>query len=127
MAGEADQAQGQPGSEKWVTWRGTYLRLEKWLREKAFWRCAGWDREHRAADVAGVGVQGIVRGELGLERDVGAAGVVREGEEQEAFVGVVAAPEELVALGEGDVGAGRRRAHGEPAAVPAHDAFPLVL
>src|ERR1700754_146943 len=87
MAGEADQAQGQPGSEKWVTWRGTYLRLEKWLREKAFWLRAWWDREQRAAHVAGVGVQWVVLGEPLLERDVPAARVVREGEEQEAFSG----------------------------------------
>src|ERR1700742_3662715 len=125
MAGEADQAQGQPGSEKWVTWRGTYLRLEKWLREKAFWLRAWRDREQRAAHVAGGGVQWDVLGEPLLERDVPAARGVREGEEQEAFVGVVAAREELVALGEADVGVRRRRLHGEAARVPAHHALLL--
>src|SRR5262249_18433256 len=54
MAGEADQAHGQPGSEKWVTWRDTSRRLEKWLREKASWRRAGWDCEHPQQPLGGV-------------------------------------------------------------------------
>ena len=40
-AGEADQAQGQPGSEKWVTVSDTYERLEEWLRDERPGRAPG--------------------------------------------------------------------------------------
>src|SRR3954452_5710190 len=90
IAGEADQAQGQPGSEKWVTWRGTLPRLEMWLREKSPW----WDCDQRAADVRRERVQGVAAGETLLERDVLAVRLVHEGEEEQAVLGVVAAPED---------------------------------
>ena len=68
--------------------------LEKRLRDEAFWPRAGWDREHRAADVARVGVQGVVFGQLVLQRDELAARVAHEGEEEQAVVGVEAAAQD---------------------------------
>src|SRR4051794_6398120 len=140
MAGEADQAHGQPGSEKWVTWTDTVpSRLEKWLRDEALWLGAWWDREHRAADVARVGVEGVVLGEALLQWDVASSWVVGEGEEEQAVLGVVAAAQDRRLGRDADVGVGvepveHRRVveapageRGAGALVAADDALLLVL
>src|SRR4051794_10120335 len=90
MAGEADQAHGQPGSEKWITSMDTCSRLDRWLREKVPW----WDREHRAPDRGRVGVQRVVLREPALERHELALRVDHEGQEEQAVLGVVAAPQD---------------------------------
>src|SRR6478609_8570332 len=69
-AGEADQAQGQPGSEKWVTVSDTYERLEEWLHDER----SGRDREGGAPDGAGVPVQRDAGGSRRGDADVGVGG-----------------------------------------------------
>src|SRR3954452_4891154 len=86
IAGEADQAHGQPGSEKGVTSMDTLPRLERWLREKS----PRWDRERGAPDVGGERVQCAAVREAVPEGDVLALRVVHEAEEPQEVLGVIA-------------------------------------